>query len=245
MICVVNYADKNFNDARRLNTKTAYRHGADRVFEFYPTDIDNEFYKKNKYILNQKRGNGCWLWKPYFVNKVLNGCEDGDWVIYSDAGLYFRRNIHKFINEAEKEGTDLITQNTKFLERQYTKRIVFIKLGMDLPEYTDSIQRNGIIAVKKTAENVRLVGEWLLYCQDPDIMTESEAEKDYPNYPDFVAGREDQSVLSLLCKKYSKPAGILFADIVKPFKGKALMTYHHTRRSHIITAWYDAIRKFR
>jgi len=39
----------------------------DEYYNYGPNDIDNEFKKKNIEILSQKRGNGYWLWKPYFI----------------------------------------------------------------------------------------------------------------------------------------------------------------------------------
>ena len=32
-----------------------------------PEDLDEEFVKKFKYILDYKRGGGYWLWKPYII----------------------------------------------------------------------------------------------------------------------------------------------------------------------------------
>ena len=56
---------------------------------FNTQDIDNEFYQKNIEILKQPKGAGYWLWKPYFINKVLSEVNDGDVVFYVDAGNVF------------------------------------------------------------------------------------------------------------------------------------------------------------
>ena len=41
-------------------------------------DIDPEFYAKNKFILNQPRGAGYWLWKHYIIKDALSRVNDGD-----------------------------------------------------------------------------------------------------------------------------------------------------------------------
>ena len=61
----------------------------DEFHIFSKKNIDDEFYEKNKNILDQRRGAGYWLWKPYFILKTLNLINDGDIVFYVDAGNIF------------------------------------------------------------------------------------------------------------------------------------------------------------
>ena len=37
---------------------------------YYNNDIYDDDFKKYKYVLNQKRGGGYWLWKYYLINKI-------------------------------------------------------------------------------------------------------------------------------------------------------------------------------
>ena len=75
MKILINYADKQYEPARKWNTLTGkYIAKFDKVYEFSPHDIDPSFAILYHDILSQKRGNGLWLWKPYFVNKVLENC---------------------------------------------------------------------------------------------------------------------------------------------------------------------------
>mgnify|MGYP001244360140 CR=1 FL=1 len=71
MKILINYADKQYEPARKWNTLTGrYIARFDKVYEYTPNDIDQSFAKLHHDILSQKRGNGLWLWKPYFVNKL-------------------------------------------------------------------------------------------------------------------------------------------------------------------------------
>ena len=90
MKILINYADKQYEPARKWNTLTGrYIARFDKVYEYTPNDIDQSFAKLHHDILSQKRGNGLWLWKPYFVNKVLSNCSDGDIIFYCDLGSFF------------------------------------------------------------------------------------------------------------------------------------------------------------
>ena len=47
--------------------------------------------------------------------------------------------------------------------------------------------------------------EYLCYCQDERIITDNPNTMGLPNYPEFIQNRHDQSVSSLLAKKYNIP----------------------------------------
>ena len=72
------------------------------IHVFSTKDIDSNFYNEHIEILTQQRGAGYWLWKPYFINKVLTNVNDGDIVFYVDAGnifLYDPSFIYKKIRQ--------------------------------------------------------------------------------------------------------------------------------------------------
>ena len=54
----------------------------DFFYDYGPNDIDIGFMQINNDILSSKRGNGYWLWKPYFILKTLiEKLNDGDYLI--------------------------------------------------------------------------------------------------------------------------------------------------------------------
>ena len=72
MKILINYATPEFAHRRRIQTATAYAVGGfDKVIEYSPEDLDEEFRRKNEQILKHKRGGGYWLWKPYIIKKTL------------------------------------------------------------------------------------------------------------------------------------------------------------------------------
>src|SRR5262245_10922235 len=84
---LLNYANERFAQVQRRNCETGLAVGGfDRVQAYGPADIDPEFAAKNRHILSQPRGNGYWLWKPYFIARTLESLEHGDWLFYCDAG---------------------------------------------------------------------------------------------------------------------------------------------------------------
>lgn len=243
IVYAINFADENFEKARKWNTKTAYKHGADIVCEYKLQDIDEEFYKKNKSILQQKRGCGYWLWKPYFIYKTLLNANDNDWIVYADSGLYYRRNIKSYIVEIERDNIEFLTCITKFIEKAFTKMDVFVDLNCNTQEYTDSKQMaGGAIIVKNTPQNRKIIKEWLDNAQNYHWITDEPNRNNSSNYPEFIEHRHDQSLFSLLCKKYNIAyREDLFLDMAYPNKSRALLVYHHSNSRNIFEAYISTI----
>lgn len=205
MILAINYADKSFAKAQKWNLETALYWGADKVIGYTPEDIDAEFREKNKEILSATKGNGFYLWKPYFLNKAYQLLQEGDYLIYTDAGSIYVNKIQYLIDCMEKEGLDIMTFSLEkeMLERKYNKRDAFVLMGCDLPEYTDTPQSiGGYVLLKKSAFVEKFLKEDLAYAQDARIITEQENTQGLPNYADFIVHRHDQAVWSLMVKKY-------------------------------------------
>lgn len=245
MIYALNFADEKYKKAQQLNTKTAYKYGADKVFEYSWQDIDKEFYEQNRQILVQERGKGYWLWKPYFIYKTLMLCGDGDWVVYADSGTYYRKNIKTYIEGLEKEGIEFISRTTKFKEKEFTKRDVFIELGCDSPYYTDSLQRAAsVILIKNIPHNRQIIEEWLGHAQNIHWITDEPNHCGEENYKEFIDHRHDQSLFSLVCKKYNVAYNKnLFMDMAFFYKKGALLTDHHTRHGNYVSAYLGTIRR--
>lgn len=205
MIIAINYANKDFEKAQKLNLKTAIEWGADKVIGYTPQDIDAEFAEKNKDILSARKGNGYYLWKPYFLNKAYKELKDGDYLIYTDAGSIYVNKIQYLIDCMEKEELDIMvfSLEQEMLEKKYTKRDAFLIMDCDNTDFTDTPQTiGGYVVLKKSYFVENFLAEDLTYAQDYRMITEAENTLGKPNYDGFVAHRHDQSVWSLMSKKY-------------------------------------------
>ncbi len=199
------YGDKKYENAKRLNEWTAINKGkVDKVFSFGPEDIDKDFYEENKSILDEKRGNGYWLWKPYFIQRILNETKEGDYLCYSDAGSAYYAPVIDMKNALEKTGQEVMCYQIGVAEKEWTKRDAFILLDCDSAEYTDSYQRSAThIFMKNTPDTKKLVAEWLNYAKDRRLITNDPNELGKENYEGFKEHRHDQSLWSLITKKYN------------------------------------------
>ena len=208
MIVAINYADLKFKKAQKFNKATAIHKGkVDEVVSYSPQDIDTLFHDKNSSILKQKRGNGYWLWKPYFIERTLEGLREGDYLVYLDSGAFYIRDVRYLIRQMEKDSQDIMAFELPFKEKRYTKRDVFVAMGCDEAKYTDTNQRMAtMIVFKKSGQSMQFVKEWLYYCQYEDIITDAPNHLGGDNYREFADHRHDQSIFSVLSKKYDMKA---------------------------------------
>lgn len=208
MKLLINYANNVFRKSRKLNSKTGKELGLfDDIISYSLQDIDKNFFEKNKSILSQKRGNGYWLWKPYFIKKSLELLNSGDFLFYCDSGSYFIKPITPLIDTSLDTGQEIIVFELQFMERFWTKRDAFILMDCDFPKYIETNQRLASFSLwRKTRFTMDFINEYLLYAQDARILTDLENQCGNPNYPGFVEHRHDQSIFSLLTKKYDLEA---------------------------------------
>ncbi len=144
MVVAINYSNKQFRKAASLNSFTAKRLGkVDKVISFTPEDIEESFRLKNSKIFENFRGDGLWLWKPYFIHKSLLTMDEGDYLVYVDSGICYLKNIDGLLNKVENSKQDIFFTETPLLEVQYTHPDVFNIMLQILDEghITDSLGR--------------------------------------------------------------------------------------------------------
>lgn len=214
-IVAISYANKRYKRQLEINKKSALEIGkVNEFYEFGPENIDKSFQIKNKDILSRKRGNGYWLWKPYFILKTLKEkLNEGDYLIYSDAGILYINSTHNIIELLEKNNIDIWAYQLKHKERVWTKRDAFLLIGVDYPNFTESYQyMAGIQIYRKSNLSLGFLEKVLYYSTDKRIITDEQNSLGFRNYKGFKENRHDQTVLSLLIKKY----GFNFTHIKTP-----------------------------
>ena len=207
---LINYATLNFRREQWWNSRTgAAIAGFDKVISYGPRDLEDEFRRENHFILSQTLGGGCWLWKPWIIARTLQLMAVGDFLLYADASFFFLSSVNPLIEFFRAHDMSLMQFGIgyKFKEKYWTKRDALILMDADTPGYTETMQRmTGIIPLKKDDFSMHFVQEWLRYSQDCRIITRMKNQQGLDNYPGFQEHRDEQSIFSILGKKYSLPA---------------------------------------
>jgi hypothetical protein len=165
---------------------------------------DKEFWEKHSnFILSNPRGYGYWIWKPYIIKKTLEQMTDGDKLLYLDCGC----EIHILKKNIIKEKLDLVKKNSiistnTLIEKEWNKMDLIIKLGVLDDKYLNSRQKQAGVNLYFVCDKIRnFVNEWYELCCDYHNIDNTPSVN--KNFDCFKEHRNDQSVFSLLGKKYN------------------------------------------
>lgn len=198
---LVTFADEKFKDKQDALCKQAESLGFNTHAYTHEWLKQTHFYKENKYILEQKRGLGYWLWKPYIILETMNKVNDDDIIFYIDCGDLF------FPEVDGQKMTDVIESllrynNCLFISygntnKTWTKKDCFVYMDCDYEGCWNAPQLEaGVSYWKVNLKSKEIVQEWLDYCKDHRILTDSENVCGLENDPSFIDHRHDQSVLT-------------------------------------------------
>lgn len=213
--------------------RSARVHGIDEVHVFRPDDIDPEFRDRHASILRQDEGAGYWLWKPYFIQRVLRQSAEGDWVFYVDSGAYIRKSPQQLCRASSDD--DIVLFENDYFNRDYVKRDAFVLMNVDESAFHDSRQLDACLLLVRNSERARrFVDDWLGYCSDERIVTDAANTCGLPNLPGFIVHRHDQSVLSLLF--WRDRQSLRYKLYPRSLKHRFIV--HHRRRTPKVPIWF-------
>lgn len=198
---LISYGNKPYYGSLNLLGKSAIEVGKVDQFQRFTREWleGTEFYSKNRYILDQPRGNGYWIWKPFIILEMMKELEEGDIVLYSDAAVEVISDLTDIFNLASEKKRILFQIGGGHLNKTFTKRDTFVLMGLDEKKYWDSVMITASYHLwEKNEENISFLKQYQLYLRDPRIVTDDPNMCGIPNILGFRDHRHDQSVLSLM-----------------------------------------------
>ena len=106
-----------------------------------------------------------------------------------------------YIEETKNKGNLFFYLEDKHTDKKWNKMDTIKKIQVDENLLEEPQVISGAFFIKKNKENMLLFKEWYDICQDYQMISDMPSiEK---NFDEFIEHRHDQSVLSLLVKKYN------------------------------------------
>ena len=158
-----------------------------------------------KLTIDHPKGFGLWIWKPIIIFDVLQNNPEALGVIYLDAGCEINVNsvskvrFHQYLDIVKKR--DLLTFEMNLLEYNYTKHQTIDKIYPNLQIDSKQISAT-VIFVKNSNKAKIIINEWQNLLSEENnkhlIGNSIQSDSEYS----LIAHRHDQSVLSLLLRKF-------------------------------------------
>ncbi len=176
--------------------------GFDHATTYTRDDLKGTVFEaENAALLQEKRGGGYWVWKPYVIRKALERIDDGDVLIYSDAGKLppgkgvCRPDLFAELALSMPEGFLSGIQLRNRRHDRWTKRDCFVLMDADHPDIRAASQLQvGWSAWTKSPQSFALLEKWQHYNRDRRVVSDDDNVMGLPNYRGFKENRHDQSI---------------------------------------------------
>jgi hypothetical protein len=168
-------------------------------------DLPESFKTEFSDILKYTRGYGYCIWKPYIILNELMNLKDDEVFLYIDSTDRPESLFFEILDEYFKDPNNtLLLVNRGYKHGDWTRRDTFVLMDCDDEKYHNHVQLEaGVVALKKTDFNIKLIEEWFNYCKNIHILTEIPNTQGKPNLQGFREHRYDQSILTNLSIKYN------------------------------------------
>jgi hypothetical protein len=126
---------KNYhNSLARISEEAKQTNFFDYIHGFTEKDLKNDitFWEKHgNFIESNRRGYGYWLWKSYLIKRQLDKLNEGDILIYADAGCQVncggnsRLSEYIYLLQNNEHNYGVLAFDSGYYEYRYTKRQIF------------------------------------------------------------------------------------------------------------------------
>lgn len=167
----------------------------------------SEFWQQHaEFILKNPRGYGYWLWKPFLIRQLMHRLKDDAVILYMDAGCELNheglKRLAEYHEYAITYGGLCFTLKHQ-VEIQYTKMDTYKRITGDFVyNETDRQILATAFFIKNTLSNRKFVDEWYAICAEKKYHYLDDTASHLKNHELFREHRHDQSIFSLLVKKY-------------------------------------------
>ena len=194
----------------RLRKQAEEMNMFDEIYFYTESDLSKDFKKQfKKQLIPYSRGFGFWCWKPQIISQTLEKMDVGDILLYMDAGSHLnvrgKERLLEYVDIVDKAPTGILAfRSPEHLESKLTKMDIFNYFGVASDKfYTDTTQiEGGHIFIKKNDISLSFVKKWQeAYNIDFSLVTDEPSRS--KNFDNFVDNRHDQSLFSILGKKYN------------------------------------------
>lgn len=198
----ITYGDALFEDAKRRIIREAEQTGQfDEIIAYSNNNVSEEL--KASKVFSVKRGGGLWSWKPDIILQTLNIMDEGDTLVYCDAGCQLQpcqewKHYWKILRKY-----DIIAQRIYQRTENWTRKELIDEFVGNGEKWPKMFQFQATIIIRKSEFTTRLIREWReLMIQKPILAMDVNDEERKYQKASFIENRHDQAIYSALVYKY-------------------------------------------
>jgi len=191
------------------NQKIRFRQQAADINLFDSIIIEDENTIKplvinhEKFIKNNKRGYGYWIWKPLIIKRQLEKMKNNDILFYLDCGSSILNNSARITTYIEKLKSNdiLVFENRDHLMKRYTKTNVIEEFNINNDILDQYMIESACIILKKSEFTIKFIDNWINYMIKDNYILINDDLLNLPQDEDFIEHRHDQIILGILARQ--------------------------------------------
>ena len=199
----ISYGDDLYANSKKRIKEEAENFGMfDEICIYEPHKLTEEFKKTFSEILSLKRGGGYWIWKYDIILQELAKMNQNDILVYLDSGCTIAKTGIKRFNEYIEMLTNSSHNSIGFeinlYERSWTTKEIFNSFDSKIDNSCQIM--GGCQIYKKNDKLLEMFKEIIdVLKKDPYLITD---KYNLTQLPCFIYNRHDQSISSIVRKKY-------------------------------------------
>ena len=198
----ITYGDSGYEAAKAKICEEARATGEfDEIISYGRNDLSEELLQSD--IINIKRGGGLWSWKPDIILTTMEKYQDGDAIVYCDAGcsLYPSKEWKEYWKKLEHH--DIIAQRIYQRTDHWTRKEILDFFKENGKKWPQCFQYQATPVFKNTLFSRMFVQEWRdLMIRHPELAMDVVEDERPKQHKGFIENRHDQAIYSALIYKY-------------------------------------------
>ena len=166
-------------------------------------DSEQVLTPHKKFIANNSRGFGYWIWKPMLFAALVRKYPDKG-LVYFDAGCELnwncisKRRFTRYLSKAKKHG--ILVFQMKHLENRWSKGDLINHFLPSQFEYPSG-QVSASVIFRTPSDKDEIFVNWAKFASYKNYSFLDDSISKFPNHSSFQENRHDQSILSMLLKQ--------------------------------------------
>lgn len=207
----VSYGDTNYTESLNRIGREAESLGLFDEVRLYSDNSLPEPFKG--YTQRYKRGGGYWMWKPWVIHDMLERMDEGDIVVYADAGctLLPHSDWNMYFGRLEKKDKEAIFFIAEGKNRRWCKRDVFSFFTPKDDSWKNANQIQATFFIVRKSRGNAVFSRWYdVALNHPELFIDVCPDDKCNEAPAFREHRHDQSVLTACVCTAPKLSDFLF-----------------------------------
>lgn len=199
----ITYGDTGYEAAKAKIVQGAKDTGEfDEIHAYRREDLSDVLLASD--VIKIKRGGGLWSWKPDVILSTMEQAQEGDIIVYCDAGctLYPSKEWKRYWKKLETH--DILAQRIYQRVDKWTRKELLDMFPSNGDNWKHCYQYLATVIALRVCEFSRnFVKEWRnMMILNPDIVMDVTPEERVFQHPTLIENRHDQALYSSIVYKY-------------------------------------------